>query len=128
MARKKDMVKDIALVIGGGFVEIFVEVLGDTYAPYVIIPGTQPYNMGDALGALEATAVSLIGVYKNKPKALLLGAGGLAVAVPNLVGKMVINTVPMSVAQLGNQGTSTGRYGRVVSLPPMVVTDRGRRR
>lgn len=129
MARreKKLLGKQLATVIAGGFLEIVTELIGDTYLPAGdIIPGSVPYNNGDALGLLEATVVTVIGIAKEKPYVTLVGAGGLAVATPNLVGKAVLNaTLPMSTTAPMGMGatayTSTGRYGRAVSLPAMAV-------
>lgn len=117
--RKREVLKDVATVIAGGLVEVIVENFADAFVPqYNIIPGSQPYNTGDALGALEATAITLFGVMKRKPKATLFGSGGLAVAVPNLVGKVVMNMVPVSTvgARLSLPTYGQGRYGRVAPI------------
>lgn len=113
---QKSMLKDVATIAVGGFIEIVTEIIGDNVMPNTtIIPGAQPYNAGDALGAVEATVLTLVGVYKDKPKLTLLGAGGLAVATPNLLGKAVMSatysTVPQRFGNGGN-GNSLGRYGK----------------
>lgn len=125
---KKILAKQVALAISGGLLEIVTELASDVYLPQAnIIPGSQPYNAGDAVGLLEATTVTLFGILKEKPYVTLVGAGGLAVAFPNLLGKTIINAVtpagtasaPMGMG--GTAYTNTGRYGRNVALPAMAV-------
>lgn len=128
------MLKDVAMVIAGGLLEIITENIADMALPQInIIPGTQPYNTGDAVGAIEATVLTLVGVYK-KPKAMLLGAGGLAVAVPNLVGKIALNATfsvggySAPVNMTGMSYTSTGKYGRNLALAPSKILPKQVRR
>lgn len=127
MARreKKLLAKQVVIAIGGGLLEIVTELVGDNALPQAdIITGVQPYNVGDALGLLEATLVTAFGIAKEKPQVVLVGAGGLAVAFPNLLGKAIINSMTPTVGTQAlrmNGGSSTGKYGRNVALTPMKV-------
>lgn len=85
--QKKGILKEVGIVIVGGFVEIFTELAVDTFASPSPVVGN--INTGDLVGALEATLVTVVGYKKDNYKVLLLGAGGLAVATPNLVGKVM---------------------------------------
>src|SRR5512136_599948 len=121
---KRDMLKDVMTVIGGGLLEIVVEAVSDAAlgtAP--IINGPQPYNVGDAMGGLESLIVTTVGIAKSKNRVIQLGAGGLAVAVPNLVMKAVADTMPAPTASLSFfGGSSQGSYGKSKPMGATPVT------
>lgn len=108
-ARKKSILKDVAAIAAGGFLEIVVENIGDNIANQ---------STGDLLGAAEAAALAAFGVYKDNHYATMVGAGGLAVAVPNLVGKAVMGSYTL-VPRLGmsmGMGYTGGKYGNAAPI------------
>lgn len=88
MPKKASLLKEVGIVVAGGFAEIFTEIAVDTFATANPVAGK--INTGDLVGAMEATLITVFGYKKNNYNMLLLGAGGLAVATPNIVGKMVM--------------------------------------
>lgn len=118
----KKTLKNIGLVAIGGIVEWAVESASDMYVTgqQDIFPG---YNTGDAIGAAEAVILTVVGLYTKKEKVALVGAGGLAVAVPNLIVKglrqagVTIPAQSFSTNSTLNYG-GQGRYNRHVALAP----------
>lgn len=114
------MLKDVALIAGGGFLEIFTELVADLVSKAPVIGS---YDFGDTMGALEATLVTALGVGKDKRLFTLLGAGGLAVAVPNLVGKTVAGYSYAAPASMGSTSYmyGVGKYNNRTPLPTATV-------
>lgn len=119
---KKDLTKDVLTVIGGGLLEVAVESMMDAWAPQVIMPGAQPYNVGDAVGGLEALFLATVGIANDNKRVFQLGAGGLAVAVPNLTMKVIANSMTPATTAGSFSMASGGTYNRVKSAGTMNVT------
>lgn len=80
------MLKQIALIVAGGFLDIVLEIMLDKAGLVnTIVYGA--VNASDLVAAVIAFAVTGAGVAMKKESIAFLGAGMVAVSVPQIAGK-----------------------------------------
>lgn len=120
--QRSERAKELGAIVAGGIVEVIVESLIDVAMPAQPVL-FQSYNVADFIGALESLTLGFAGLGMDNKYVTLIGAGGLAVAVPNLVWK-VFRAIgaPLPIETIRSQSqpfySTQGKYGRNIALPP----------